>query len=696
MPRSVVSAAQRKQLGSQRTVDSGSGSAQLGRLMPIVRPQLDLSASPCADAAATGAQQPKASMASQGSGSVSSAALATCKEPPQQQSKRMKYCSESSNGRWHGKPPLEAASAATLKQFTFDAPLSALPSAPLAARGAEPTLQTSFAIAERRSACSSAARSRHPVPSWERSSCVARGVMSDIAPPTGGRWVKTGSGQQQEDTPLIVTPQQQEQRQRQQQQQRQQVDHRQSLASVRMHVLPSLLPISPVRRTMSAPPHPLRRLKPKHRCPSATRRSAGTAGAARTALDTLPNKCNVGLSVIAQPNISALAALPAPTVPALALVAEEGPKQAVLGLSPCRKQPLEDATNSPRPLALNSPQCSLVERVQPSQQQQRQQQRQHIDAKPLASTGPKLSTPSICRKDRQQSGVLSEGSPSTDAIEAELAEAAETAASVGRGLLKQSQTAEARPHQLPPASLPPSRQQSDRQLQHMARKAAAACVRRLRITTATLSPRGAVVTWAVLGLPESSNQQAQLSSPSAAAGCSNSGVAGLNRSLQSDGAGGGLAAAQPAHGAEAVTAAPVENLLPLQAMLDEWCNPVRLPTVEFGNCSGIDLCHPSVAMCTLFTALSFASATRSLARYTHVCSGHMPGYLNKAIHCVLNFSHVRKSARRMLWQVLVPHSGASCPSVDDLMEPTGGAIRPVALCRRDLEHASFVGQVKSG
>ena len=50
----------------------------------------------------------------------------------------------------------------------------------------------------------------------------------------------------------------------------------------------------------------------------------------------------------------------------------------------------------------------------------------------------------------------------------------------------------------------------------------------------------------------------------------------------------------------------------------------------------------------------------------------------------------------MLWQVLMRPSGASCPSVDGLMGPSRGAIRPAALSRRDLEHASFVGQVQSG
>ena len=590
VPRLAVSAAektaQRTQPSLQRdTADSGGAGAQISQLMLHIRPELDLSAPPCVDAAAMGAQRPTASVAGQGPGSVISAALATRGKLPQQQSKRVKRCSDSSDDRWHCKLPSEAADPATLERFTFDAPLSALPSAAFTARDAVSTLETSFAIAERRSACSNAGRSRRTVPSWERNSSVSRDVMSDIAPPTGGRWVETESGQQQERTPQIFTPQPQEERQREhQQQRRQQVDHRQTIASVRLHVLPSPRPTSPVRRTMSAPPHPLRKLKPKHRCPSATRRSAGTAGPARTALGTLPDKCNV--SVIAEPNIADLTASPAPAAPARPPAAEAGPKQIVV--SPCPQQPLEDATNLSRPLASNHPQCSLVARVQPFQQQWQQQQQKHINAKPLASTCPKLSTPSMSRRDRQQSGVLSEGSPSTDAIEAELVGAAESAASAGRPLLNQVQKAVARPQQAPPSSLLPSRQQARQQLQHMARYAAADCVRRQRVTAATPSPRGALVTWAVLGLPESSNQQAYLASPSAAAACSNSGAVRPDYSLQPDGAGGALAAANSARGAEAVTAALAGDQPPLQAMLSEWCNPVRTEnsTVVLEGCCG--------------------------------------------------------------------------------------------------------------
>ena len=472
----------------------------------------------------------------------------------QRQPKRVRRQSDGASGQQPGATTSDSA-LASKPSAAFDAPLGA--------DAAAAALEASFAASERRSAPRSAGRGSHFSPH----------ISSDGSSGTGsGGWGGTtlqrrmpGTARQEcrKSAPDALQPQLQHQRQLQQPQH-----------PSRQTAEPSALtpPAPPPWRSLSAPPHPARALKSRHRNPAGSHsscHSGGPSGRQRAAPPAQPAQLSC---LQGGPTAAAAPAPPADhpaQVPTAVLAAVPAPAAAQQP-----RPPLQDVTNR-----VFSPATECLQPGPNEQQPQKRRQQQHN----APATGAAKSTdppppllPCIELGERRQSGVLSEVSADADAAVAEAAAAAEAKfATAGKHGVGPHPT----PASQPAESQPPPPQQQQQQQQQAALGAAAACVKRRRGAAAAPVHQAADITWNVLGLSLPATETS--STPVASAASLDLGAVGSARGMLSAAAAAGFTASPGANGPS--------DRPPLQGLLDEWRNPVRessVPGVSAGKRGG--------------------------------------------------------------------------------------------------------------
>jgi len=476
-------------------------------------------------------------------------------------------------------------------------------------------------------------------------------------------------------------------------------------------------PLSLVRRTTSAPPHPKHNLKPRHRSLSTSGHAIGSATAFRenpntnaVTMHTInytkrpptrvvhppasqqpapPKRVATATDVPIKPAVAPAASisiLPEQTTQKLPLRAVpfrlEFDKQPVQIQNEATKQasarqPLKDVTH------LAIPSCLQGVELEP-QQCPDSQPPPPVPCPPAQARGcssalpqePYVHSPRSPRgnspflTERQQIGVLSDGSPSEDAAEVDVAAAVEAAAVVPcrDATLHHQPSPVGTPLQPLPLPLPllcpvpqplsqqdkqgclqPAKQgslQPDKgrglrrrlvQSPHqVACVAAAACVKRRRGVAAALEPHGADVTHALLGLPSADSQPLKsLPFPATSP------------------------APHPA-GAQTSVVNRGESGAP-----NVWCTMTSKTAGPAGVVGpGSD---------------STASAGRGV---THTAGREDPAGDRQPLQALLD--EWRNPARAA--------PPVSCPSVEGLLCVSGGAIRPPAVTRQDLENATVIGQ----